>query len=381
VTLAAAAGAVPGATASTGGSFPSLAPIVSGVQCRAACANLDAATGGSVVRVSGRRLAGASRVIFRGRRGPRDDVTARPKAAAATRLDVVVPRRAHGGPLAVVNADGAVSRPSRAALPIARRGRSRLGADARLDRRVVFAGSRDGARFVFLVQGGQPQPARVDLVRVSDGKVVRRWTPGTLPAGTPRTIAWNGVARGAAEPGGRYQFRLYIGPEAVAPATLGGGATSSRGLSPVVASSFTLVSDVFPIRGPHGYGGGAGRFGAPRAGHIHQGQDVFAPCGTPLVAAHGGVVRYKAFQSAAGHYVVIRGAGTGLDYVYMHMTRPALVRKGQEVHTGEPIGYVGDTGDAQGCHLHFELWRAPGWYSGGAPFDPLPTLRAWDRLT
>jgi murein DD-endopeptidase MepM/ murein hydrolase activator NlpD len=39
---------------------------------------------------------------------------------------------------------------------------------------------------------------------------------------------------------------------------------------------------------------------------------------------------------------------------------------------------VGDTGNASGCHLHFELWSAPGWYAGGEPFDPLPRLQRWD---
>jgi murein DD-endopeptidase MepM/ murein hydrolase activator NlpD len=34
---------------------------------------------------------------------------------------------------------------------------------------------------------------------------------------------------------------------------------------------------------------------------------------------------------------------------------------------------------ASACHLHFELWTAPGWYSGGQPIDPLPSLQAWDR--
>ena len=47
--------------------------------------------------------------------------------------------------------------------------------------------------------------------------------------------------------------------------------------------------------------------------------------------------------------------------------------------SGQLIGYVGDSGDAQGCHLHFEMWSAPGWYDGGAPVDPLPSLQSWDR--
>jgi murein DD-endopeptidase MepM/ murein hydrolase activator NlpD len=76
---------------------------------------------------------------------------------------------------------------------------------------------------------------------------------------------------------------------------------------------------------------------------------------------------------------VIDGAGTGVDYVYMHLKAPALVEKGDTVSTGQPIGEVGDTGDANGCHLHMELWSAPGWYTGGSAFDPLPSLKKWDR--
>ena len=44
-------------------------------------------------------------------------------------------------------------------------------------------------------------------------------------------------------------------------------------------------------------------------------------------------------------------------------------------------GEVGDTGNARGCHLHFEEWTAPGWYDGGRPFDPLPDLKRWDRTS
>ncbi len=104
-----------------------------------------------------------------------------------------------------------------------------------------------------------------------------------------------------------------------------------------------------------------------------------AACGTPLVAARGGTVKVKQYHSAAGYYIVIDGEQTAIDYTYMHMAQPALVAKGQRVKTGQPIGFVGRTGRASACHLHFEMWSGPGWYSGGSPFDPMPDLLAWDK--
>jgi murein DD-endopeptidase MepM/ murein hydrolase activator NlpD len=169
-------------------------------------------------------------------------------------------------------------------------------------------------------------------------------------------------------------------------ANRGLSAPSRMAIRIAVASASALQPPVpgpdghlFPIRGPHEYGGAQGRFGAARSGHVHQGQDLMAPCGTPLVAAHAGVVRWRAWHSRAGHYLVVAGEGTGMDYVYMHLQAPAPVGRGARVATGQPIGAVGATGAASGCHLHFELWSAPGWYEGGRPFDPLGHLHAWDR--
>lgn len=132
---------------------------------------------------------------------------------------------------------------------------------------------------------------------------------------------------------------------------------------------------VFPVRGAHRYGQG---FGAPRSGHSHQGQDVFADCGTRLVSAEGGKVVYSGYQSAAGNYTVIKSAESGRDMVYMHLRSRPAVDEGDSVTAGQTIGSVGATGDADGCHLHFELWTSPGWYNGGHAIDPLPTLKRWD---
>lgn len=115
-------------------------------------------------------------------------------------------------------------------------------------------------------------------------------------------------------------------------------------------------------------------FGGARS---HGGQDMFAACGTPLVAAVSGSVQAKGYHAAAGNYVVIQDAERR-SHVYMHMAAASTVKQGDQVSAGARVGAVGETGRASGCHLHFELWTAPGWYSGGSAIDPLPQLRQWE---
>ncbi len=139
----------------------------------------------------------------------------------------------------------------------------------------------------------------------------------------------------------------------------------------------------FPLLGTFSYGSTDSRFGAGRRGHVHQGQDLSAPQGTPIVAPHAGVVKAKAYQAGgAGHYVVLDGADEDRDYVFMHMrTGSVAVTKGQAVRTGQKLGEVGSTGGSSGPHLHFEIWTGGGWYTGGRAVDPLPFLQAWESLT
>lgn len=134
----------------------------------------------------------------------------------------------------------------------------------------------------------------------------------------------------------------------------------------------------FPVRGKHTYGDG---IGAPRSGHTHQGQDIFAACGTRLVAARGGKVQARGYQGSAGYYAVIDGAKSKHDFVYFHMKGPARVSKGQTVATGQKIGKVGESGNARGCHLHFEMWSLPGWYEGGHFINPTKHLKYWDGFS
>jgi murein DD-endopeptidase MepM/ murein hydrolase activator NlpD len=139
---------------------------------------------------------------------------------------------------------------------------------------------------------------------------------------------------------------------------------------------------VFPIRGSHSYGGSGSRFGAPRNGHRHGGQDMPAASGTRLVAVTNGRVSQVRYQSGgAGYYVVLQGDDR-YDYVYMHLRESASswVRPGQRVRAGQQVGRVGSTGASTGAHLHFEMWTAH-WFDGGHRIDPLSALRRWDAYS
>jgi len=155
---------------------------------------------------------------------------------------------------------------------------------------------------------------------------------------------------------------------------------SRRGAAAPLVPDPGTVAGTFPVAGSGWtFGGEGARFGAGRPGHVHQGQDVAAPSGTPLVAPVAGTVTWKANQpKGAGIYVVVRGSADGRDYVFMHLKRGSVVvAPGQTVAAGDPLAQVGSTGASSGPHLHFEIWVG-GWQAdGGAPIDPLPQLQRW----
>jgi murein DD-endopeptidase MepM/ murein hydrolase activator NlpD len=88
--------------------------------------------------------------------------------------------------------------------------------------------------------------------------------------------------------------------------------------------------------------------------HFHTGIDLVEPFGSPIYAADDGVVALVGNSSTGyGRYVVIAHSG-GLDTLYGHLSL-ALVKVGQSVSQGQPIGLEGSTGNSTGPHLHFEL--------------------------
>ena len=194
--------------------------------------------------------------------------------------------------------------------------------------------------------------------------VVFRGAAGPLPA----DLTYRDALRvRAVVPEGAIASRPYVTDE--------GGVKSNRAPQKLkVSAASALPSYLFPVKGAHSYGDG---FGAPRGGRTHQGQDLPAACGRPLVASAAATVTYSGYQASTGNYLVLSVAGSDLDLVYMHMLETPLVKSKQTVAAGQLVGKVGNTGHSFGCHLHFEIWQG-GWYSGGSPIDPLPYLKQWD---
>jgi murein DD-endopeptidase MepM/ murein hydrolase activator NlpD len=316
-------------------------PAVDQAQC--ATGQQWACGPGQRLVLRGEQLRDVGQVRFVGRKGRRDDRSARALAASPHRVVVMVPSGARTGPLELHNRTGQRATSPRRLRVVA--ATAPVG-DAANPGDAIVGGGRKLATFAFAPTPG----AVVEAIAIADGRTVRSW-----PADAGGEVRWDGTVDGVAVPEGQYGFRL--------------GAQQS--------APFTVHDAIFPIRGRHDLGQSAtNNFGGGRG---HQGQDMFAACGTPLVAVKSAKVQFSAYQSRAGNYLVLQSSD-GQSYAYMHMRDRALVRKGDVVYAGQPVGFVGQTGDANGCHLHFELWTAPGWYTGGRAVDPLPELTRWDAF-
>jgi murein DD-endopeptidase MepM/ murein hydrolase activator NlpD len=192
---------------------------------------------------------------------------------------------------------------------------------------------------------------------------------GRQTAGQPHTMALTALADPALPEG---QMSIRIAGRDSAGRLLRPGAHLSR------VQQVEVRGHVFPLRGVFTYGGDGAKFGAPRNGHTHQGQDLMAAEGIPVVAPRSGTIEYVEYQAGgAGWYVILDGDAEDLDYAFMHLQEGTIpVVKGEHVDQGQRLGSVGHTGDAEGDHLHFEIWQGP-WYNGGHVVDPLTYLQQW----
>jgi murein DD-endopeptidase MepM/ murein hydrolase activator NlpD len=350
-----ASAAAPGPAAGEGDG-----PKLTGVRCLAPCAGARRTTVDGQVRLSGSHLGGVTEVRFP---GDPVDVAVSPDEASARRVVATVPAgAATGRPRVATPTQDTRSRERLAIVPP-----SALPEGFKPRRTSVKPGHAyfDGTgsiRVRYGFEAAERTGVRIELLRGK--KTIRTWRkPGQLPYGRDAR-RWDGLeGDGDVADDGRYRFRIGAFDKPSHPA----GSLGFHGFK-------------FPVRGAHSYGGSMERFGAPRSGgRVHQGQDVFAPCGTRLEAARGGRVQAKAYDPQLyGNYVVIDPLKTGADHMYVHLASPARVGRGDRVHTGERIGSVGNTGNArdEGCQLHFELW--PRGWRRGSPADPLGSLRRWD---
>jgi hypothetical protein len=148
---------------------------------------------------------------------------------------------------------------------------------------------------------------------------------------------------------------------------------------------------VFPVFGPARF---SDDFGDPRPGGRHQGIDILAPKRAPAIAAEAGNVKFWTTSASAGCMLYLYGA-SGTTYYYIHLNNDLTARNdnrgkcvagtayapglkdGAKVAAGQPVGFVGDSGDANGVHAHLHFEVHPG---GRAAVDPYSYLKAAQHL-
>jgi murein DD-endopeptidase MepM/ murein hydrolase activator NlpD len=214
---------------------------------------------------------------------------------------------------------------------------------------------------------------------------------GGLPAGSSILIGYASVAAQAAPeapPTTAPGTTLGKGPkrkpgkQPPAPNPLGGIPPLSGPLG-VTPPLHTPGGNVFPVYGPSSF---TDTYGAARgdvSGGWHHGDDIFAPLGAPILAVASGTVFSVGWNEVGGNRMWLRD-GAGNEYYYAHLSAyTPLARNGAIVNAGDVLGFVGNTGDAQGTpyHLHFEVHPVGllGLGYDGA-VDPTKYLNRWRHV-
>jgi len=333
-------------------------PTIKDARCTERCLDIRVVTETGFAQVAGKDLKAVKRVRLRGTDG-RLDAAIRAKSSRS--VEFRVPRTARSGRPVVVDKFGTKVRSS-VKLKVRPEDAIDEVANFKVKRSDAtpsksFYDGKKRSKVEYLFEADGPTDIRIDVLKGKKRKLVDSIVKKNQKPFENNRAKWNGLRdNGRVAPNGRYKFEV---------SQLSGGDADR--------AKFRYYDHRFPLPARHSYGDGLG------AGRGHQGQDVFARCGKPIYAARGGRVQVKASHSAAGNYVVIDGRKTGRDYVYMHLERKGRPKEGSKVRTGDLIGYNSDTGRATGCHLHFELWSAPGWYEGGKPLNATKLLKRWDR--
>jgi Peptidase family M23 len=176
--------------------------------------------------------------------------------------------------------------------------------------------------------------------------------------------------------------------------------TTARGTLVLALALLTLAGGasaavpqklVFPVLGAVTYGDD---FGQPRPGGTHQGIDIMATKRSLALAVEAGKVEFWKSSASAGCMLYLHGA-SGTDYDYIHLNNDLSakndnrgkcvagtayakgLKNGAKVLAGQPVGFVGDSGDANGLHAHLHFELHPG--RGGA-VDAYPWLQRATHL-
>ncbi len=155
------------------------------------------------------------------------------------------------------------------------------------------------------------------------------------------------------------------------------------GQPPNVTPKLTAHGYVFPVYGNSSFSDTFGAFRGDVPGGWHHGDDIFAALGAPILAVADGTVFSVGWNHVGGWRLWLRDDG-GNEFYYAHLSAYSpLAVNGAVVHAGDVLGFVGNTGDAEGTpyHLHFEVHPVGllGLGYDGA-VDPTSYLLAWRRL-
>ena len=250
-----------------------------------------------------------------------------------------------------------------------------FGAHAHERVEIFFLGPEDDGAGVQLGTVGVVERAgvlaggsRCGPIRPASNKLLGTPTPTATPTPTPTRSATRtptplpttGQTTPTAVPSSLYPSTGYTAMPA--PATP----------SPLILARFPGA--VFPVAGTYTYTDTFGAYRADMPSRSHEGDDIFASYGTPVVAVQDGTITGMSTTTIGGNNIHLTTSRADYFY-YAHLSRFATgLVVGAHVVAGQTIGYVGDTGDARGTppHLHFEIHP-----DGGPAVDPTPYLDAW----
>ncbi|HEY8792762.1 MAG TPA: M23 family metallopeptidase [Gaiellaceae bacterium] len=209
---------------------------------------------------------------------------------------------------------------------------------------------------------------------------------GGLPAGTTILVGYAEVAAQAAPP--EPPVTVLQPPKSASGSKAGKAPEPAPGFPPVrqppdITPKLTAGGYVFPVYGPSSFTDTFGAFRGDVSGGWHHGDDIFAPLGAPLLAVASGTVFSVGWNKIGGNRLWLRD-GQGNLFYYAHLSAfSPLAVNGSKVSAGDVVGFVGNTGDAEGTpfHLHFEIHPVGllGLGYDGA-VNPTSYLLAWKHL-